>query len=92
MWDRTQSTTRVVYLIVIAYTSLGKYYLPIVPPKKDIDRFRHKLMPDMKPILVTPYQMALAKLKELKAQLNNLVDKGFIQPSIYPWGTPMLFL
>ena len=36
--------------------------------------------------------MALVELKELKTQLQDLVDKGFIQSSISPWGTPMLFV
>ena len=36
--------------------------------------------------------MALAELKELKEQLNDLLDKGFIIPSISPWGALVLFL
>jgi len=36
--------------------------------------------------------MAPAELKELKAQLKDLLDKGFIQPSISPWGAPVLFV
>ena len=31
-------------------------------------------------------------MKELKLQLKELLDKGFIQRSIYPWGAPVLFL
>ena len=36
--------------------------------------------------------MAPAELKELKDQLKDLLDKGFIRPSISLWGTPVLFL
>ena len=36
--------------------------------------------------------MAPAELKELKAQLQELVDGGFIRPSISPWGAPVLFV
>ena len=36
--------------------------------------------------------MALAELKELKAQLQDLRDKGFIRPSIFPSGAPVLFV
>ncbi|KAH0734704.1 hypothetical protein KY285_010411 [Solanum tuberosum] len=36
--------------------------------------------------------MALVELKELKEQLKDLLDKGFIQPSISPWGAPVLFV
>ena len=36
--------------------------------------------------------MALAELKELKAQINDLLDKGFIQQSISLWGNPVFFV
>ena len=36
--------------------------------------------------------MASDELKELKAQLKDLLDKGFIRPSITPWSAPVLFL
>ena len=36
--------------------------------------------------------MAPAELRELKAQLQDLLNKGFIRPSASPWGAPVLFL
>ena len=36
--------------------------------------------------------MALVGLKELKLQLQELLEKGFIRPSISPWGAPVLFV
>ena len=36
--------------------------------------------------------MALMELKELKIQLQDLVDKRFIRPSVSPWGAPILFV
>ena len=36
--------------------------------------------------------MAPAELKELKEQLKDLLDKGFIRPSISPWGAPVVFV
>ena len=36
--------------------------------------------------------MAPAELKKLKEQLANLLDKGFIRPSVSPWGAPVLFV
>lgn len=36
--------------------------------------------------------MAPNKLKELKTQLQELIDKGFIRPSISSWGAPVLFM
>src|SRR5262249_42441079 len=40
----------------------------------------------------TPYRMASIKLKELKVQLQDLLDKGFIRPSNSLWGAPVLFV
>ena len=36
--------------------------------------------------------MAPAELKELKEKLKDLLDNGFIKPSISPWGAPILFV
>ena len=36
--------------------------------------------------------MARTELKELKEQLQELFDKGFIRPSASPWGAPILFV
>ena len=51
-----------------------------VPPPWEID-FGIDLLPDTKPILIPPYRLAPTELKELKLQLKDLTDKGFIQPS-----------
>ena len=47
---------------------------------------------DTNPISIPPYRMAPGKLKELKAQLKDLLDKGFTGPSISPWGSPVFFV
>ena len=58
---------------------------------KEID-FEIDLLPNTQPISIPPYRMAPAELKELKEQLKDLLDKGFIRPSISPWGVPVLFI
>ncbi|KAH0678949.1 hypothetical protein KY284_020034 [Solanum tuberosum] len=65
--------------------------LPGVPLEREID-FVKDLLPDTQPILIPPYIMASAELKELKEKLKDLLDKGFIRPSISPWGDPVLFM
>ncbi|XP_070010562.1 uncharacterized protein [Nicotiana sylvestris] len=65
--------------------------LPGIPPDREID-FGIDLLPGTKPISIPPYRMAPAQLKELKVQLKDLLDKGFIRPSVSPWGTPVLFV
>ena len=65
--------------------------LPGLPPDREVE-FSIDLVPGTAPISKAPYRMALAKLKELKGQLEELLDKGFIRPSASPWGAPVLFV
>ena len=44
------------------------------------------------PISKAPYRMAPLELKELKVQMEELVNKGFVRPSTLPWGAPVLFV
>ena len=62
-----------------------------LPPGRAIE-FVIELIPGTKPISIPPYRMAPTELKELKAQLEELLNKGFIRPSISPWGAPVLFI
>ncbi|WMV44485.1 hypothetical protein MTR67_037870 [Solanum verrucosum] len=65
--------------------------VPGVPPKREIG-FGIDIIPDTRPISILPYRMALVELKELKKQMKNLPEKGFIRPSVLPWGAPVLFM
>jgi hypothetical protein len=65
--------------------------LPGLPPDREIE-FSIDLLPGSGPISKAPYRMASAELKELKEQLQELLDKGFIRPSVSPWGVPVLFV
>ena len=40
---------------------------------------------------MTPHRMAPVELQELRVQLQELLDKGFIRPSTSPWGAPVPF-
>ncbi|KAA0067042.1 ty3-gypsy retrotransposon protein [Cucumis melo var. makuwa] len=65
--------------------------LPGLPPPREIN-FAIELEPGAAPILRAPYKMAPAELKKLKVQLQVLLDKGFIRPSVSPWGALVLFV
>ncbi|XP_070004036.1 uncharacterized protein [Nicotiana sylvestris] len=65
--------------------------LPGMPPDRDID-FGIDLLPGTQPISIAPYRMAPPELKELKDQLQELLDKGFNHPSVSPWAAPILFV
>ncbi|GAB2285598.1 hypothetical protein Dimus_020042, partial [Dionaea muscipula] len=65
--------------------------LPGIPPDREVE-FVIDLVPGTTPISKAPYRMAPAELKELHSQLQKLLDKGFIRPSVSPWGAPVLFV
>ena len=57
--------------------------LPGLPPVRVIE-FVIELLPGTTPISKAPYRMAPVELKELKTQLQELLDKKFIRPSYSP--------
>ncbi|WVZ81457.1 hypothetical protein U9M48_028832 [Paspalum notatum var. saurae] len=65
--------------------------LPGLPPDRDVE-FRIDLVPGTAPVSKRPYRMAPDELKELKIQLQEQLDKGFIRPSSSPWDCSALFV
>ena len=65
--------------------------LPELPPHREIE-FAINVVPGATPTSITRYRMAPLELKELKLQLQELLEKGFIRPSVSPWGAPVLFV
>ena len=65
--------------------------LPGLLPHREIE-FCIDVVPDTAPISMPPYRMAPTELKELKKQLQELLDKGFIRLSTSPWGELVLFV
>ncbi|KAL0551545.1 hypothetical protein IC582_010634 [Cucumis melo] len=77
--------------VVRDYPDVFPEELPGLPPHREIE-FAIELEPGTVPIFRASDRMALAGLKELKVQLQELLDKGFIRPSVSPWGAPVLFV
>jgi len=65
--------------------------IPGLPPQREID-FSIELLPGSTPVSKVPYRMSIPKLTELKIQLQELLEKGYIRPSVSPWGAPVLFI
>lgn len=60
-------------------------------PKRDID-FTIELVLEATSISQALYRMCIPELIELKRQLQELLDKKYIQPSVSPWGAPIIFV
>jgi hypothetical protein len=62
-----------------------------MPPEREVE-FYIDLIPGTTPIAKRPYRMAPTELAELKLQIADLQQKGYIRPSSSPWGAPVLFV
>jgi hypothetical protein len=62
-----------------------------MPPDREVE-FVIDLLPGTAPISKRPYRMSVEELKELKKQLTELQEAGYIRPSSSPWGAPVLFV
>ena len=76
--------------VVCKYEDVFPDELPGLPPQRVVD-FGIELHPGTLPISMIPHRMALVELQELRVQLQELLDKGFIRSSTSPWGAPVLF-
>jgi len=62
-----------------------------LPPKREVE-FSIDLVPEAGPVSMAPYRVAPAELIELKKQVEDLLEKQFIRPSVSTWGAPVLLV
>ena len=62
---------------VFSQESLG------LPPKRDMD-FMIELVPGAVPNSKAPYRMNILELNKIKLQLQELIDKNYVRPSVSP--------
>ncbi|XP_057251790.1 uncharacterized protein LOC130591863 [Beta vulgaris subsp. vulgaris] len=89
--DLTQEAKLEDIPVVREYPDVFPDELPGIPPEREVE-FSIDLTPGTAPLSKAPYRMAPAELQELKTRLQELIDKGFIRPSVSPWGAPVLFV
>jgi hypothetical protein len=65
--------------------------LPGMPPERKVE-FAIELIPGTAPISKRAYRVSRPKLVELKKQIDELLEKGYIRPSTSPWTAPVLFV
>jgi hypothetical protein len=77
--------------VVCEFPDVFPNELPGLPPDRDVE-FTIELEPGTAPISRCPYRMAPKELAEMKKQLEELRNKGFIRLSSSPWGCPAIFV
>ena len=78
-----QATTIEEVQVICEYPDVFLKDLPRMPPDRDLE-FSIDLIPGTDPIAKRPYRMVANELEELKKQLQELQDKGYIRPSSSP--------
>ena len=70
-------------LVVREFPNVFSEELPGIPLEREVD-LSIEIVPGTTPMSRAPNRMATIELKELKSQLQELMDKGFIRPSVSP--------
>jgi hypothetical protein len=65
--------------------------LPGMPPERKVE-FAIELIPGTTPISKRAYRVSEPELVELKKQIDELSEKGYIRPSTSPWAALVLFV
>ncbi|KAA3470443.1 Gag-Pol polyprotein [Gossypium australe] len=69
--------------VVCEFPDVFPVELSGLPPIREVE-FGIELVLETTPISISPYRMAPTELKELKSQLQELTDRGFVRPSFSP--------
>nr|GEY34749.1 putative reverse transcriptase domain, ribonuclease H-like domain, retroviral aspartyl protease [Tanacetum cinerariifolium] len=78
-------------LVIRDFLEMFPEEFPGVPPPKQIE-FQIDLVPRPAPFARAMYRLAPSKMRELSVQLQELLEIGFIHPSLSLWGAPVLFV
>jgi hypothetical protein len=62
-----------------------------MPPERKVE-LAIELLPGTAPISKRAYRVSRPELVELKKQIDELPEKGYIRPSTSPWSSPVLFV
>lgn len=85
--SKDKTTTLGNILVIQEFANVFLEEIPGLPPKRDID-FTIELVLRAAPVSRAPYRMSVPELTELKMQLQELLEKKSIRPSVSPWGSP----
>ena len=88
--EKDKDPKRVV-LVISDFSNVFPDELRRLPPQREIE-FKIDLYSGTEPISIAPYRMAPLELKELRKQLDQLLNIGFIRLRTSPWGAPVLFV
>jgi hypothetical protein len=91
VWNHLDAASTMDIRTVSVFPDVFPEELPGMPLDREIE-FVIELVPGTAPIFGRPYRMVVNQLAELKEQLHELLDKGYVCPSASPWRAPVIFV
>jgi hypothetical protein len=89
--DSKESDSLEIIKVVSEFLDVFPEDLPGMPPERKVE-FAIELLSGTAPISKRAYRVSGPELVELKKQIDELLEKGYIRPSTSPWATPVLFV
>jgi hypothetical protein len=89
--DSSEADPLEIIKVVSEFPDVFPKDLPGMPPKRKVE-FVIELLPGTAPIFKRAYKVSGPELVELKKQIDELSEKGYIRPSTSPWAAPVLFM
>jgi hypothetical protein len=89
--DSSEADPLEIIKVVSEFPDVFPKDLPGMPPERKVE-FAIELLPRTAPIFKRAYRVSEPELVELKKQINELSEKGYIRPSTSPWAAPVLFV
>jgi hypothetical protein len=89
--DSKEANPLEVIRVVSNFPDVFPEELPGMPPERKV-KFAIELIPGTTPISKRAYRVSGPELVELKKQIDELLEKGYIRPSTSPWAAPVLFV
>ena len=78
--------------VILEYQDMFPDRFPNQLPPDRAQDFHIKLKQNSEPQKKGLYRMSQYELKEVKAKIKELLERGFLHPIISPWGAPVLFV
>jgi hypothetical protein len=88
--DSSEADSLEIIKVVSEFPDVFPKDLPGMPPERKVE-FAIELLPGTAPIFKRAYRVSGPELVELKKQIDELSEKGYIRPSTSPWAAPILF-
>jgi hypothetical protein len=89
--DGSETDPLEIIKVVSEFPNVFPKDLPGMPPERKVE-FAIELLPRTTPIFKRAYRVSGPELVELKKQIDELLEKGYIRPRTSPWAAPVLFV